>query len=147
MANTFNLQNWFGSSERALSTATQGEGPQGKLPLTDEMLKTWSSGDLFGWTQNAGMGWDIQKMMGPQFLLLSTQGGIRAEDGSPIALGYHTGHWEVGLMMQAAAKWLSDRGGVPFAGFAIPVMVARKGQSGCSIRCLIEMTLRLFFVA
>jgi putative YjhG/YagF family dehydratase len=117
MANTFNLQNWFGSSERALSTATQGEGPQGKLPLTDEMLKTWSSGDLFGWTQNAGMGWDIQKMMGPQFLLLSTQGGIRAEDGSPIALGYHTGHWEVGLMMQAAAKWLSDRGGVPFAGF------------------------------
>ena len=117
MANTFNLQDWFGSSERALSTATQGEGPQGKLPLTDEMLKTWSSGDLFGWTQNAGMGWDIQKMMGPQFLLLSTQGGIRAEDGSPIALGYHTGHWEVGLMMQAAAKWLSDRGGVPFAGF------------------------------
>jgi putative YjhG/YagF family dehydratase len=117
MANTFNLQNWFGSSDKALATATQGVGPQGKLPLTDEMLKTWSSGDLFGWTQNAGMGWDIQKMMGPQFLLLSTQGGIRAEDGSPIALGYHTGHWEVGLMMQAAAKWLSDRGGVPFAGF------------------------------
>jgi len=117
MTSAFNLQDWFGSSERALSTATQGEGPQGKLPLTDEMLKTWSSGDLFGWTQNAGMGWDIQKMMGPQFLLLSTQGGIRAEDGSPIALGYHTGHWEVGLMMQAAAKWLSDRGGVPFAGF------------------------------
>jgi putative YjhG/YagF family dehydratase len=117
MANTFNLQNWFGSSDKALATATQGVGPQGKLPLTDEMLKTWSSGDLFGWTQNAGMGWDIQKMIGPQFLLLSTQGGIRAEDGSPIALGYHTGHWEVGLMMQAAAKWLSDRGGVPFAGF------------------------------
>ncbi len=117
MASAFTLNSWFGSSEPALTTATQGEGPQGKLPLTDEMLRTWSSGDLFGWTQNAGMGWDIQKMLGPQFLLLSTQGGIRGEDGQPIALGYHTGHWEVGLMMQAAAKWLSEKGGVPFAGF------------------------------
>lgn len=117
MVSAFTLKSWFGSSEPALATATQGEGPPGKLPLTDEMLRTWSSGDLFGWTQNAGMGWDIQKMMGPQFLLLSTQGGIRGEDGQPIALGYHTGHWEVGLMMQAAAKWLSEKGGVPFAGF------------------------------
>jgi xylonate dehydratase len=117
MSQAFTLKNWFGSSESSLKTATQGEGPKGNLPLTDEMLRTWSSGDLFGWTQNAGMGWDIQKMMGPQFLLLSTQGGIRSEDGRPIALGYHTGHWEVGLMMQAAAKWLSEKGGVPFAGF------------------------------
>jgi putative YjhG/YagF family dehydratase len=117
MSNAFQLQHWFGTSEQNLSTETQGEGPQGQLPLTDEMLRTWSSGDLFGWTQNAGMGWDIQKMMGPQFLLLSTQGGIRGEDGQPIALGYHTGHWEVGLMMRAAAEWLSNQGGVPFAGF------------------------------
>lgn len=117
MVGAFSLKSWFGGSETALSTETQGQGPQGKLPLTDEMLRSWSSGDLFGWTQNAGMGWDIQKMMGPQFLLLSTQGGIRGEDGQPIALGYHTGHWEVGLMMQAAAKWLSEKGGVPFAGF------------------------------
>ena len=85
MPNAFTLNDWFGGREAALATATQGEGPQGQLPLTDEMLRTWSSGDLFGWTQNAGMGWDIQKMMGPQFLLLSTQGGIRGEDGSPIA--------------------------------------------------------------
>ena len=117
MVNAFTLKSWFGRSDPALTTETQGDGPQGKLPLTDEMLRTWSSGDLFGWTQNAGMGWDLQKMMGPQFLLLSTQGGIRGEDGQPIALGYHTGHWEVGLMMQAAAKWFSERGGVPFAGF------------------------------
>lgn len=117
MPSAFTLKNWFGTSDASLKTATLGEGPAGKLPLTDEMLRTWSSGDLFGWTQNAGMGWDIQKMMGPQFLLLSTQGGIRGEDGRPIALGYHTGHWEVGLMMQAAAKWLSEKGGVPFAGF------------------------------
>src|SRR5205085_10084920 len=46
-----------------------------------------------------------------------TQGGIRAPDGRPIALGYHTGHWEVGLLMQAAAHELRRLNGIPFAGF------------------------------
>ncbi|MBL9084927.1 MAG: YjhG/YagF family D-xylonate dehydratase, partial [Planctomycetales bacterium] len=68
-------------------------------------------------TQNAGMGWPPQEMLGPQFVLLSTQGGVRAEDGTPIALGYHTGHWEVGLLVQAAARELKQAGGVPFAAF------------------------------
>ena len=67
--------------------ATRGDGPQGKLPLSEEMLTTWSSGDLFGLTQNAGMGWKPEDMLGPQYLLLSTQGGMRAPDGSPVALG------------------------------------------------------------
>lgn len=92
-------------------------GPAGKLPLTDEMLRDWPSGHLFGFTQNAGMGWKPEDMLGPQFLLLSTQGGVRAPDGSPIALGYHTGHWEVGLLVQAAARELKQAGGVPFAAF------------------------------
>ncbi len=114
----FNLESWFQSdSSSTWNIETSGEGPQGKLPLSDEMLRNWSSGDLFGWTQNAGMGWDIQKMLGPQFLLLSTQGGIRREDGHPIALGYHTGHWEVGLMVRAAAEWIEEKGGVPFAAY------------------------------
>ncbi len=96
---------------------TSAAGPQGKLPLTDDMLRNWSSGDLFGLSQNAGMGWSPQEMLGPQFLLLSTQGGVRAPDGSPVALGYHTGHWEVGLLVQAAARELKSLGGVPFAAF------------------------------
>jgi len=96
---------------------THSEGPAGKLPLTDEMLRHWSSGDLFGMTQNAGMGWDPAKMMGPQFLLLSTQGGLRAPDGSPVALGYHTGHWEVGLLVEVAAKKIDELGGLPFAAY------------------------------
>ncbi len=62
------------------------------------MLRDWSSGDLFGLSQNAGMGWKPEEMVGPQYLILSTQGGVRAPDGTPIALGYHTGHWEVGLL-------------------------------------------------
>jgi putative YjhG/YagF family dehydratase len=94
---------------------TNAAGPRGKLPLTDEMLRNWSSGHLFGLTQNAGMGWTPEDLLGPQYLILSTQGGVRAADGTPIALGYHTGHWEVGLLVQAAAKEIKALGGVPFA--------------------------------
>ncbi|MGI8981135.1 MAG: YjhG/YagF family D-xylonate dehydratase [Pirellulaceae bacterium] len=96
---------------------TTARGPQGELPLTDEILKTWSSGDLFGLTQAAGMGWNPQDLLGEQYLIVSTQGGVRAPDGSPIALGYHTGHWEVGLLVQAAANEIKSSGGVPFAAF------------------------------
>src|SRR6187455_787317 len=96
---------------------TSAPGPQGKLPLTDDMLRNWSSGDLFGLTQNAGMGWKPEDLLGPQYLILSTQGGVRAPDGTPIALGYHTGHWEVGLLVQAAARELKAAGGVPFAAY------------------------------
>jgi putative YjhG/YagF family dehydratase len=97
--------------------ATTAEGPRGSLPLTEEMLLQWPSGDLFGLSQNAGMGWDPARLGGREFLLLSTQGGIRAPDGTPVALGYHTGHWEVGLLMQAAAEELRGLGCVPFAGY------------------------------
>ncbi len=103
--------------DRIFSVRTKASGPAGALPLTDEMLRTWSSGDLFGMTQNAGMGWSPQQLLGPQFLLLSTQGGIRAPDGAPVALGFHTGHWEVGLLVQEAARVLKEAGGVPFAGY------------------------------
>jgi len=96
---------------------TRATGPVGSLPLTDEMLRTWSSGDLFGLTQGAGMGWKPRDLLGDQYLILSTQGGVRAEDGSPVALGYHTGHWEVGLQVRAAAEVFSDLGGVPFAAY------------------------------
>jgi putative YjhG/YagF family dehydratase len=96
---------------------TAGPGPQGSLPLTAEMLLERPSGDIFGMTQNAGMGWDPRELGRPQYLMLSTQGGIRAADGRPVALGYHTGHWEIGLLMQAAAQEIAALGGLPFAGF------------------------------
>ena len=96
---------------------THVPGPRGSLPITAEMLLNRPSGDLFGLTQDAGMGWDPSKLGGPEILLLSTHGGIRAADGTPIALGYHSGHWEVGLLMQAAAEELKAAGAVPFAGY------------------------------
>lgn len=65
---------------------------------------------------NVGMGWSPANLLGPEILLLSTQGGIRADDGSPIALGFHTGHWEVGLLVAEAARTLHSLGAVPFSG-------------------------------
>jgi hypothetical protein len=87
---------------------TTAPGPAGKLPLTAQLLRNATSGHVFGMTQNAGMGWDPRKLRGKEFLILSTQGGIRAPDGTPVALGYHTGHWEVGLLMEEAARALCD---------------------------------------
>ncbi len=95
---------------------SKAAGPQGSLPLTDELLLTAPSGDLFGLSQNVGMGWEAALANGPQFLILSTQGGLRAPDGKPVALGYHTGHWEIGLLVEAAARELRALGKVPFAG-------------------------------
>jgi putative YjhG/YagF family dehydratase len=95
---------------------TKAEGPPGALPLTEEMLTEWPSGDLFGLTQNAGMGWQAGEVARDPYLILSTQGGLRAEDGRPIALGYHTGHWEIGILVQEAAGELRRLGVVPFAG-------------------------------
>src|SRR4051812_7436968 len=96
---------------------TNAPGAEGSLPLTEDMLLNSPSGDLFALSQNVGMGWDPAEINRTQVLILSTQGGIRADDGTPIALGYHTGHWEVGLLMQAAAKELRGRDSMPFAGY------------------------------
>jgi putative YjhG/YagF family dehydratase len=96
---------------------TRAHGPDGALPFTADQLTFASSGDLFGWTQNVGMGWDPAELTRPQLLILCTQGGIRAQDGTPVALGYHTGHWEVGLQMQAAAEAARHLGAMPFAGY------------------------------
>src|SRR5215472_14919974 len=96
---------------------TSAAGPAGSLPLTEELLREAPSGDLFGWTQDVGMGWRPDELGRREFLLLSTSGGLRESDGTPVALGYHTGHWEVGLLMRAASEEFRSLGCVPFAGF------------------------------
>jgi xylonate dehydratase len=97
-------------------TATHARGPEGTLPFTPEMLLTQPSGNLFGLTQNAGMGWEPARLLDPEFLILSTHGGLRAQDGTPIALGFHSGHWEVGLLVAEAARELRNNHAIPFAG-------------------------------
>jgi putative YjhG/YagF family dehydratase len=80
------------------------------------MLLTQPSGNLFGLSQSAGMGWDPARLLDPAFLILSTHGGLRAANGEAIALGFHTGHWEVGLLVAEAARELKELRAVPFAG-------------------------------
>jgi putative YjhG/YagF family dehydratase len=109
---------WFDSAAPDVyQIQTQASGPAGNLPITEEMLLNSPSGDLFGMTQNAGMGWNPSEAGGKQFLILSTAGGLRAPDGKPIALGYHTGHWEIGLLVMAAAEEFRELKSIPFAGF------------------------------
>ncbi|WP_176086464.1 YjhG/YagF family D-xylonate dehydratase [Martelella sp. HB161492] len=97
--------------------ATNAPGPEGSLPLTPDMLVNAPSGDIFGLTLNAGMGWSPKRMRGPEVMLVGTMGGIRQPDGKPVALGLHTGHYEIGLQMDAAAREIAGAGGMPFATF------------------------------
>src|SRR5205814_5745316 len=117
MAMTNATERILESSPSVWEITTSGAGPQGRLPLTAEMLLERPSGDIFGLTQNAGMGWNPRELGRPQYLILGTQGGVRAPDGTPIALGYHTGHWEIGLLIEAAARELASLECLPFAAF------------------------------
>ncbi len=116
--NLIRPENLFDSQDAPLyEVLTRGPGPRGRLPLTAEMLLYRPSGDAFGMTEDAGMGWEPSQLAGPQFVMLSTLGGMRAEDGSAIALGYHTGHFELGLAMKAAAEEFKRSGAVPYAAY------------------------------
>lgn len=104
-----------GRDESVYDVVTHGPGPAGELPLGGDFLASAPSGDLFGMIQDVGMGWEPSRVDADAFLLLSHQGGIRGTDGKPIALGYHTGHYELELLMEAAAKEFAALGCMPFA--------------------------------
>ncbi len=103
--------------EKLYAVQTHAPGPAGRLPLQAAWLRDTASGNVFGWTQNAAMGWNPAHLGREEYLILSTQGGLRAADGTPVALGYHTGHWEVGLLAEAAAEEFRRLEAIPFAGF------------------------------
>ena len=105
----------YGGAELLPSTRTRGQGQEGRLPLDEDMLLNEASGNLFAMTQNVAMGWHPEEVNREQYVIVSTKGGLRAEDGSPIALGYHTGHWEISLLVQEAAQTIRSRDAIPFA--------------------------------
>lgn len=104
----------LGNAESLHATRTKGKGPSGRLPVTEKMLREEPSGNLFGLTQNTGMGWRAEELGRDSILILSTAGGLKREDGSPIALGYHTGHWEIDLLVREAAETITGQGAIPF---------------------------------
>ena len=138
------LASLLDSGDQSLyDVASKASGPAGSLPITPEMLLKRPSGDLFGWSQNAGMGWNPNALGRKEFLILSTHGGVRAADGTPIALGYHTGHWEVGLLMEAAARELKSRALFRSPHTApIPATAGRKARRACSTACRTATTRR-----
>jgi putative YjhG/YagF family dehydratase len=107
----------LGDGAGVRGTRTKGQGATGRLPLTADMLLNEPSGNLFGLTQNVAMGWNPEEVNRQQVVIVSTHGGLRAEDGRPVALGYHTGHWEVNLLVREAAETLRAQGAVPFAAY------------------------------
>ena len=111
------FQDVVGSGVNWSGVQTRSAGPDGQLPLTEEMLLHEPSGNLFGWTQDVGMGWSPGKVDRDSYLIVSTQGGLRDGDGTPLALGYHTGHWEIGLLAAAAAGVFRDQGARPYAAY------------------------------
>ena len=69
------LPSLLDSTDPAIFTlTTHTAGPGGALPLTDDLLRHAPSGDLFGWTQNVGMGWQPAALGQKEFLILSTHG-------------------------------------------------------------------------
>lgn len=102
---------------KIFNARTHAEGPKGKLPLTPQLLRTSPSGNIFGMTVNAGMGWKPENLANGDVMLISTQGGIRQNDGTPTAVGLHNGHFELGLLMNEAANKIKEAGFVPHAAF------------------------------
>lgn len=94
---------------------THAAGPQGELPLTSDMLINRPSGDIFGMTMNAGMGWAPDELDHDGILLLSTQGGLRGAEGKPVALALHQGHYELDIQMKAAAEVIKANNALPYA--------------------------------
>ena len=105
----------YGGAELLPTTRTRGQGREGKLPLDEDMLLNEASGNLFAMTQNVAMGWHPEEVNREQYIIVSTKGGLRAEDGSPVALGYHTGHWEISLLVKEAAETIRAQNAIPFA--------------------------------
>ncbi len=97
--------------------ATHAPGAAGQLDMSGELLATAPSGDIFGLIQDVGMGWAPHAVGQKKFLILSTQGGLAAPDGTPVALGYHSGHWELNLLVEATARQLRALDCMPVAGF------------------------------
>lgn len=109
------IEHILGNETHVQESRLSGTGPAGRLPLSADQLREEPSGNLFGMTQNVAMGWNPEEVGRDHYCIVSTQGGLRDEDGSPVALGYHTGHWEVPLLVRRAAETIRANNAIPFA--------------------------------
>ena len=104
-----------GTDPSIYEVRTQAPGPAGRLPLTPELLADAPSGDLFGMTMNVGMGWNPDDVNRDAVMIVSTAGGATDADGNPIALGLHTGHYQLAELVNEAAREVAAQGALPYA--------------------------------
>ena len=111
---------------------TAGSGPQGKLPLTDDLLRNQPSGHAFGMSQDVGHGLDRLGRGRPAVRPVEHLGRRSRRRRHAIALGYHTGHWEVVLAVKAAAEEIEPLAAAcPTPAIApIPATAARRARTG-----------------
>lgn len=117
-----------GYQDYILEVETIADSPKavlgtGRLPISRKTFLAPETGtaDIFAESMAAAMGWSgtgqltgRAKKLDRDFLIISTQGGLRGDDGEAIALGAHTGHWELGLVAKEAAREFARLGKIPF---------------------------------
>ena len=96
---------------------TNAVGPAGSLPLTEEMLRDWPSGDIFGLTQNAGMGWPRDRDARPAIRPAQHAGRHSRRRWHADRPGLS--HRALGSRAARAGRGarIETAGGVPFAGY------------------------------
>lgn len=110
-------QSIFKPEQEIYDIQTKAPGHGGRLPMTADFLRNSPCGDIFGWIENVGQGWNPDDFGRKQFLILSTSGGLRDKDGTPVALTYSTGQYEPILLVEEAAREMKRLGAIPFASF------------------------------
>lgn len=99
---------------------TVGPPPEGELQVTAEMMQTdyARSGDFYSLSMMAGQGWPVRDLHLARFLVLSSFGGLPSEgNGPPTALGYHSGHDHLHLLVGATSKTITANKGIPTAAY------------------------------
>ncbi len=95
---------------------TSTNGIPGMLPfMPAELLE--QGGKIFGRIQDHAMAQGSKQFSsgGHQFVIISTAGGMRDKDGQTLALGLHTGHFELNALKEAAAKEMLLLGAIPYS--------------------------------
>ena len=79
---------------------THASVPTGHLPLQPDFLTDAPSGHVFGWTRDAAIGWLPYDSTKTSISSSVSKMASVQKMAPPIALGYHTGHFEFGLLAQ-----------------------------------------------
>lgn len=134
--------------EAFYAVITHAAGPQGALPLTPQMLMESPSGNLFGMTQNAGMGWDANKLTGKEVLIIGTRGGSAPETDARSRWATTPGTGRSACRCRRRRRRSpATAGSRSPPSSAIRATVARRARTACSTPCRTATTRRSCFAA